>query len=274
VHERVDAKLANRRVDRPRPVGRRVDEGERGGDRIAPAGDEALALERREAREHGEADPQPRVRGTPDEAEGVPRGVHARDVARHRGPPGRRARGALGVQRARRRAGVDEQGRAASLEQREHRLERHDGGRLAERVGGDARADEAAIEQAGKRFGVRLRQPDRRPCAEPRRQLGDARMVGVEERRRLVRGEGLDAQRRRRRDERSVDVVRVQQGGATVGVVVARIHRPLALAVDAQRPAVAAPDDHRRSPAARERGEQCFGPEVLVDVDRGHSGED
>jgi hypothetical protein len=179
--------LAQDGVDGADPVGRGVEE-DVGIDPRPPAARlEPLAVQRREPGEHREAHAQARVAGAAERGEGVPRGVHVRDVIRERGPPGRHAargggragRGRIGEARFGRaagtgrigegrtgRPGMHQQRRAALLQHRQERAAALESLRAAQRVRGQARAHEPAVERGGERRGVGIGHAGGRPGAE------------------------------------------------------------------------------------------------------------
>ena len=141
---------------------------------------------------------------------------------------------------------MDEQRRVAAFERLEHRAETLEAGRAAERVGRDAGAGEPPVEQPRERRRVGLGEADRGPGAERGRQLGDAVVVGGEQRLGLGGGERLDARAGRRGHQRAVEAVGAHERRAPLGVVVGEVERRLRLAAQAQRPAVGAAHEPRR----------------------------
>ena len=93
-------------------------------------------------------------------------------------------------------------------------------------------------------------------------------MVGGEQRLRLARGQSLDPERDRRGDQHAVEAVGGRERRTAVGVVILEIDERLGLAGQAERPATAAAQQHRRLAAPLQRAQQRLGPEMLVDVDR------
>ena len=212
----------------------------------AAAGEQPLAVQRREAGEHREAHAQARVGGPAPDGEGVPR--RAASPRRSRSAPATSGGAAGGG--GRRRPGMDEQRRVAALERLEHRAEALVAGRVAR-----ARRPPRTRRRSPRRAAPRQRrrvgrgEADRGPGAERRGQRGDAVVIGVEQRLGLGGGQRLDAERDRRGDQRAVEAVGVARAprGAS-GSWSARSTRRLAARPEAQRPAVATP---RISTAAR-----------------------
>ena len=118
-----------------------------------------------------------------------------------------------------------------------------------------------------QRGQVRVGQADRGPGAEPGGQLGDALVVGGEQRLGLGGGERLDPERGGGGHQRAVDAVGRQRAPRACrdrdrrGRAESRARR------GPERPAVAMADEARRLAAPRQLPEQRLGPEMLVDVD-------
>ena len=145
-HELVDADLAQHRVDGAVAVGGDVEEdagvADRRGRRGPTAARGAAAPGRRASRSTragagARAGPRRRTRTTPSACSRRSRSAPAHQRRRAGAAP---ARG----------PGMDEQRRVAALERLEHRAQALVAGRVAERVGGDARAREPVVEQRAR----------------------------------------------------------------------------------------------------------------------------
>ena len=263
MHELVDADEARRGVDGARAVGRGVVEQQRVVRAIgrAAAGGQALEVERRAARQQREHDAQARVLGPPEGHEGVPGRVHLGHVAGHRRPPRR------GVGPGVRGPGVDHEGRVSALQRLERRAEGRAGGGVDEHPCGDGQPHGAAPQELPHRRGVGVAARDRAPRREALGQLGRALQVGGEDHAGLVRREPLDAERHRGAEHRPVDPVGVQLAHAALERLPGRRDGGLGLAGELQRPGAVAAHQARGLVAARQRGQDRLGEEVLVDVD-------
>src|SRR5439155_10398611 len=91
----------------------------------------------------------------------------------------------------------------------------------------------------------------------------DPVVVRLEDRLRLVLGQELDLERRRKRDDRDVDLVAVKLAEPRLEIVCVEVDVEPTLPLELER-TVAEPG---RLPSARERREERLGPEVLVDVE-------
>ena len=142
---------------RRRAAGRRAPQ-------ATPARGQALGVQRREARQHGEAGAQAGMRRAHPGAERHPGGVDLRDVRGQRRPPVGRAppRGGGGAPRG--RAGVHEERRPALLERGEQGRAASRALGAAQGAGRQAEADEALVQAIGRaRRGSGRRQARARP---------------------------------------------------------------------------------------------------------------
>ena len=265
VDEPIDADLAEHRVDGPGAVGRDVEEHVRIADGDAAAGHEPLAMQRRQAGEHGEAHAQPRVRGAAPDREGVPRRLHLGHVVRQRRPPARHVRS----WRSPAGPGWTSSGALAALERLEHGAEAIEARGAAERAGRDAGAGEPPVEQSRERRRDRARRGRPRPRrrtrrAARRRRRGRPRAAARPRRPgaprcragRMAPPARVRGRRRRRAPRGARD--RGRRGRRRLGLAARRSTQP-----------VAAAHEHRRLAAARQLTQQRLGPQVLVDVGRG-----
>ena len=152
----------------------------------AAAGREPLAVQRRQAGEHREAHAQARVRGPAPDGNAYQAVCIARDVARQRAATS-------GGASVRRRPAPARDGRAAArrgARALEHRAEALVAGRVAERVGGHARAREAVVEQRRRAPPGRARRgrprPRRRTARAARRRPRGRRRAAARPRRRAA----------------------------------------------------------------------------------------
>jgi len=190
------------------------------------------------------------------------------------GGGGRRGRSVGGGATRRRgvddRPRVDEQRRIALLEAGEQRAQALDPGGVGERSGGQGDADAAAIEGGVDGGGVRVRLGDRHrpPAAELDRQFFQARVVGLDQRRRLCGRQRLDPERGREGDQGPVDPVGLKVGTPQLGVGRLEREDAVGLAREPEGPSLTAGDQPRRRAPTCQRLDQGLPQEVLVYVDR------
>jgi hypothetical protein len=142
-----------------------------------------------------------------------------------------------------------------------------------QRLAGDRDAREAVADQPGDRprAGIGRVQRHRgergQPAAGPVDGVGDALVVGIEQRRCLIRGQRLDPDRRRQRDDGAVDRYLVQRGDPGFHPLRGEIERERLLVLDAHQVAVQA----GRLRAPPHRLDERVRPQVLMKIDA-HAG--
>ena len=146
-----------------------------------------------------------------------------------------------------------------------------DRGGVGERGRGQGDADAAAVEGGVDvgRVGLRPGERHRAPAGELRRQRLDALVVGLDQRRRLLRGQRLDPERGRERDQRPVDPVGGEVGAPQLGVGRLEGEDAVGLGGDPEGPALAAARPARGAAVRRASASiKRLPEEVLVYVDR------
>ena len=234
-------------------------------DRAAAAGQQPLAVQRRQAGEHREAHAQPRVGGPAPDGERVPRRLHRRHVVGHRRPPARRGptRGpapARGGSAAARRGAPASRAPGRGARSRPGRRARRPA-RTRRRTPRRAARDSAA----GSGVGRGRPPPRRRTARAARRRPRGRRRAAARPRRRAAprcpaasRGPPARGRGRRRPPAPRGGRDRGRRGRAAPR---ARRRRR---SVQPRAPARRGIGGSRRS---RQRPQQRLGPEMLVDVD-------
>ena len=109
--------------------------------------------------------------------------------------------------------------------------------RAGERLGGQAQAGRAGDRAAHRPRPARRGERDRAPRANGVAELEHTLVEGVEQRLRLARGQRLDAERGRGRDEHALEPVGAARSARAAGVVGGEVERRRRLAGQLERPA-------------------------------------
>ena len=144
---------------------------------------------------------------------------------------------------------MDEERGVAALEALEQRTAALQAGRAAERAGRQRDADRAGVEQRVDVGRVGRAQRDRAPDPERLAEREQPRVVGLQQRLGLVARQRLDPERAGDRQQRAVEAVAPQPGGARDGIVVGGVEAVLRLVAQAQDP-VASASGGRAAPRA------------------------
>ena len=252
-------------VDGLRAVGRGLDERERV-DRAAAAAARAVALavQRAEPGERGEADGQLREAVAAAVGPGPPGGVQLRDVGHHGRPPG----GPAGPVVRAGGTGVDEQRRLRGVEHVEQRSEALEPVGRGEHVGPDLEPDRAALQRIAQSAPGRARgcRPSPTggtgPAARARRPARRRRALPPA---RAGAGPGRappTARRRRARRRRRPRAPRAASGSWSAGSI-AYVRSPGRWSSQ--------PTSRGAAAARAQSGQEGLGPEVLVEVRRHRS---
>jgi hypothetical protein len=165
---------------------------------------------------------------------------------------------------------MDEQRRLVLLEALEQRAQAGDGLDTAERTGWKRQPDAAPGKGVVHIVGVETVECDRSPHAEGTAQRQRSVVVGLDQGKRLLARERLDAERARQAQQGTVEAVLLEQSGSPGRRLGGEIDHVGTLAGHEEHRQTVLVADEGELVAIRERLDEGLGPHVLVYVDPDH----